>query len=128
VAVVSEDQTLADHEALMCAVSGNVPEEPVCTADGYIFEKRLIEKHLEVIVQAPNRICRAASTMDVLDSLHILPLLFPHSNDNMQLVTVMRVHLQETGRHPISGEEFKKDDLIYLKSNKVGYASLACVV
>lgn len=34
--------------ARMCAVSGNVPEEPVCTADGYVFEKRLIEKHLEV--------------------------------------------------------------------------------
>ena len=31
-------------------VSGNVPEEPVCTADGYVFEKRLVEKHLEVSV------------------------------------------------------------------------------
>jgi hypothetical protein len=27
--------------------------------------------------------------------------------------------VQETGRHPISGEELKKDDLVYLKSNKV---------
>lgn len=27
--------------------------------------------------------------------------------------------VQETGRHPISGEELQKDDLIYLKSNKV---------
>jgi pre-mRNA-processing factor 19 len=44
----------------MCAVSGNVPEEPVCTADGYLFEKRLIEKHLEVGVQPPSGFAQAS--------------------------------------------------------------------
>ena len=41
-------------DALIFTVSGNVPEEPVCTADGYVFEKRLVEKHLEVrVLPAP---------------------------------------------------------------------------
>jgi hypothetical protein len=45
---VSLAHALPDCDALMFTVSGNVPEEPVCTADGYVFEKRLVEKHLEV--------------------------------------------------------------------------------
>uniref|UniRef100_A0A0G4GH23 Pre-mRNA-processing factor 19 n=1 Tax=Chromera velia CCMP2878 TaxID=1169474 RepID=A0A0G4GH23_9ALVE len=32
--------------ALVCAISGQPPEEPVFSPTGYIFEKRLIEKHL----------------------------------------------------------------------------------
>ena len=47
---VSPAHALPDCDALMFTVSGNVPEEPVCTADGYVFEKRLVEKHLEVSV------------------------------------------------------------------------------
>lgn len=33
---------------------------------------------------------------------------------------------QETGRHPLSGDELKKEDLITLKSNKVCRTLCAC--
>mmetsp|Transcript_11912 Transcript_11912/g.35648 ORF Transcript_11912/g.35648 Transcript_11912/m.35648 type:complete len:519 (-) Transcript_11912:687-2243(-) len=56
---------------MFCAISGNVPEEPVVTSDGHVFEKRLVLKHLE-----------------------------------------------ETGRHPVTGDELKKEDLIPLQTSK----------
>lgn len=42
------------------AVSGNIPEEPVVTSDGHVFEKRLVLKHLEVRSRA-SPICSAAA-------------------------------------------------------------------
>ncbi len=44
-------QSLIVPERMLCAraaVSGNIPEEPVITSDGHVFEKRLVIKHLEV--------------------------------------------------------------------------------
>lgn len=56
---------------MFCAIAGTVPEEPVFTNDGYIFERRVVEKHV-----------------------------------------------QNTGKHPITGEELTLDDLIHVKLNK----------
>lgn len=33
--------------ALICSISGVEPEEPCLSKTGYVFERRLIEKHLE---------------------------------------------------------------------------------
>lgn len=57
---------------MFCAISGGIPEEPVVSADGHVFERRLVEKHIE-----------------------------------------------ETGRHPVTNEDLKKEDLIPLQTNKV---------
>jgi pre-mRNA-processing factor 19 len=37
----------------ICSLSGNICEEPVITKDGYVFEKRLIEKVIETTGKCP---------------------------------------------------------------------------
>mmetsp|Transcript_8125 Transcript_8125/g.17660 ORF Transcript_8125/g.17660 Transcript_8125/m.17660 type:complete len:498 (-) Transcript_8125:255-1748(-) len=39
--------------SLICQLSGQVPEEPVASPQGNVFEKRLIEKHLETAGKCP---------------------------------------------------------------------------
>ena len=52
-----------DDSGLLCAVSGSVPEDPVASKDGYIFERRLIEKHVQVWRYAlcQHRLCSSAA-------------------------------------------------------------------
>ncbi|KAF8822480.1 WD domain, G-beta repeat domain containing protein [Cardiosporidium cionae] len=39
--------------SLVCAISGSLPEEPVLSKTGYIFERRLIEKHIDANGKCP---------------------------------------------------------------------------
>eukprot|EP00917_Polyrhabdina_sp_WS-2016_P022283 GHVP01048360.1.p1 GENE.GHVP01048360.1~~GHVP01048360.1.p1 ORF type:complete len:502 (+),score=84.12 GHVP01048360.1:44-1549(+) len=50
--------------SLICCISGVVPEEPVCSKTGYIFEKRLIEQH--IIDQAKCPMTQTELTVDDL--------------------------------------------------------------
>ncbi|KAF8822542.1 hypothetical protein IE077_003501 [Cardiosporidium cionae] len=39
--------------SLVCAISGSLPEEPVLSKTGYVFERRLIEKHIDANGKCP---------------------------------------------------------------------------
>lgn len=87
------------------AVSGTVPEEPVINRNsGLLFEKRLVEKHVQVH-------CSPLSAPHLL--LHCLVLLISAVSHTCACVP------QETGKDPITGEAASLDDLVAVKTNKV---------
>ena len=54
---------------LVCAISGYPPEEPVISKDGYIFERRLIERLLSETGQCP--ITKSTMTVDDLRPVQV---------------------------------------------------------
>ena len=88
------------------AVSGTVPEEPVINrSSGLLFEKRLVEKHVQVR-------CCPQSAPQLLHYCLVLLVLSAASHTSACVP-------QETGKDPITGEAALLDDLVAVKTNKV---------
>ncbi|XBH96494.1 hypothetical protein VPH35_086865 [Triticum aestivum] len=90
---------------MICAISGEVPEDPVLsTNSGLLFERRLIRRYIEVTTVSPAlgfasgaRPCAWA--------------FFP----DFVLVLVPQDH----GKCPVTKEELAMDDLVTVKTNKI---------
>jgi len=61
--------------SLVCALSGIAPEEPVLSKTGYIFEKRLIEKHIATNSKCP--VTGELLTADDLISIKVSKVVKP---------------------------------------------------